>query len=302
MTGSLAPLRSCLALLAALGLLTPTACSSVRSSHPLIDALRTGDATGVDAQLADGADPKMTLRDGSTTLTAACQSGELALVQKMVDLGAEIAVKDSGGKSALHYCDYHVGFPGVRYLVEKGADPAELITAEKAVAVFRGCMTHTFNREEVEFYASRGLKVPATLDADSGLTPLHCTAGRDLMEYSAWLLDHGADPKAADAKGVTPLMALLRVETTPTTTAHVALLLDKGASVNAVDGEGRGLVSRLAASTEPAIVADLFKRGLKVHEADRLGAFYKTAIAPLCDGQPDEDACAKALFTEGASD
>ena len=272
-----------------------------RADHPLIDALRAGDVATVDQLLADGAEATLTLPDGSTPLTAACQSGKLPLVKTMLEAGADPNVRDTSGRSVLQYCDYHVGFESVTYLVEKGADPAELITTEKSREVFRGCMSDTFNRDEITFYMGHGMTIPATLD-ESGHTPLHCTATRGLSDYTTFLLENGADVNAVNSQGITPLMAFFSVDSPPRTAEHLAMLLKAGADVNATDKAGQGVLFHLRLSTEDALVRALLAAGLTVQAGDVAGGFYMHRIAPHCEGSADPAVCVAALFAEPAAD
>ena len=78
------------------------------------------------------------------------------------------------------------------------------------------------------------------VDAKTGWTPLHLAASHGLAETVALLVQRGAKVDATDAKGRTPLIVAVEVAALhPRVKQVVRTLLDSGASASAKDASGR---------------------------------------------------------------
>jgi hypothetical protein len=69
-----------------------------------------------------GADVKTIDNDGKTVLHLAAEEGNEAVVQLLVDKGADVKTKDDGGKTVLHWAAFRGNKAAVRLLVDLGAD------------------------------------------------------------------------------------------------------------------------------------------------------------------------------------
>jgi len=103
---------------------------------------------------------------GTTLLHFCAAKGQTELCSLLLSAGAETAAEDASGRGALHWAAYNGRALACRLLLERGA----------AVG----------------------------LSGAAG-TALHLAAGAGQLECASILLQHGADPRAADPAGVTPL-------------------------------------------------------------------------------------------------
>ncbi len=248
---------------------------------PFFFAVREGHLETVRALLAAGADAKALLeapapstpaRRGATKrvatspLALAVQNGHFELGIALVDAGADPN-------------DVRTGFPPLHMLAgvrkpdsSDGSDPAP--------PVGRGKMSSAeFARELVKRGANVNLrlpkgtpKLPATSSSigTEGATPFLLAADRGDVALMRLLLQMGADPLLPNAKGTTPLLAAAGVGTNePQEEAGeeseaveaVKMLLDLGADVNTVDGNGDTAMHGAAYNISPRVVQLLAERG-----------------------------------------
>lgn len=97
-------------------------------SEQLIEAIRSGDASRVKTQLAQGADANARDAYGATALMLAAHAGNLEIVNLLIAAGAEVDAKDELGWTALIKACYNDvedrGYPEVvARLIEAGSDP-----------------------------------------------------------------------------------------------------------------------------------------------------------------------------------
>jgi ankyrin repeat protein len=134
-----------------------------------------------------------------TPLLSAVHSGQLAVVRRLLDAGANPSAGVGAGQSALHLAS----------LPDNGLELVELLLAA-------------------------GVD-PKAAEPDTLVTPLHMAAYRNRPAIVGRLLAAGANVDARDADGMTPwLNAALRADV-----PVLQLLIDAGADEHAVDGEGR---------------------------------------------------------------
>ena len=165
-------------------------------------------------------------RDKETPLMAAAASVCEPVVTGLLAKRAKVNQADAQGRNALYYLLYatpHSDQPRYRECL---AMARELITA--------GANPSAVMRER-----------DPSLEITLGTTPLMIVSENGLAEIIRLLLDHGADPKAADAEGRTALMYVFMDSTRAVNApaadreATVDLLLARGASVNARDKRGK---------------------------------------------------------------
>jgi ankyrin repeat protein len=216
-----------------------------------------GNAAAVDLLLTRGADPNQTDKTGATALMwavpdlpkvrllldrganvnarssnlgrtplliAAGAPGSVDLLALLLARGADLRAKDAAGLSALAIAMQSADVEVVRFLVEKGLDPKEEVTAAALRLLYARPRPAL-----VEYLMSRGLKVlpdaliggvnwqnpaltrrwieqGADVNARGGsynLTPLTRAAASEFAgpETLQLLLERGADPNAASAEG-----------------------------------------------------------------------------------------------------
>ncbi len=155
---------------------------------PLMTAARTGAPAGVTALLSHGA--KVDLKDdrrGQTALMWAAAEGHAAIVQDLIEGGADIRIRLASGFTPLLFAVREGRLDVVRVLLKAGADVNETIPVDGARR--RGY----------------GGGLPPI-----GATPLLIAIKNGHFELAAALLDAGANPNA-DLPGYTVLHALTAV-------------------------------------------------------------------------------------------
>lgn len=200
-------------------------------------------------------------KEGKTPLHYAASYNNLASAQLLLANGAQVNAQGNDGGTPLHDAvsmmvniDGNTGkvtveprTPMITLLVSKGAD---VNAKDKA-----GC-TPIFNaetREVLDTLLAKGAKLD--VKANDGATALHYAAraaGKDNGVVVQFLLQKGLDANAKTDKGRTPLFFAVQVnmgkDFSPLLNPAIALLLAKGASLQAVDAEGNSLLHAAAGS------------------------------------------------------
>jgi ankyrin repeat protein len=191
---------------------------------PLALAARNGNASLIEALVKAGADANTASREGETALMTVTRSGSLAAAEKLLALGANPNAAESWHQqTALMWAASDNQVQIATSLMRFGAD----VNARSKVWPGqpprpRGAET-SFQSAHSNF-------------PKGGFTALHFAAQYGAGEMAALLADNGADLQAAEPDGVTPLMMAI-------INGHydvAAVLVLKGANVNAVDRSGRG--------------------------------------------------------------
>ena len=133
----------------------------------LHDAAKGGDADEVRSLVAAGADLDEADRFGPPLLHAAAR-GHVAIIEILVEAGADPNATSNEGATALHRASYRGDREAVAMLLAAGADPNRANHA-------------------------------------AGLTPLHGAALGGHVECLRLLLEKGGDPDRCDNHGLTPL-------------------------------------------------------------------------------------------------
>jgi ankyrin repeat protein len=219
----------------------------------LLTAVDQGDVAGVEAAIAQGADPDVRDHDGTTPLVKAIRSyaadGEIArlLLHHGADVNQE--APDTGETPLLIAEDRPAAF--IRFLVDRGAN-IDAKTHENVsllhFAAFRG------EHDKVTILIEADADLNAGVEQLKGNTVLTCalrggardrtadgryrlTAGhRKVVEL---LVTNGSDLEERDQLGLTPLMVSVQYGYTDV----VELLLEHGADVNARTSGGFSVVS-----------------------------------------------------------
>lgn len=180
---------------------------------------------------------------------AATKDGNLALVEFLLEDGIDVDVKNADGRTALSIAAEQGSDPIVRKLLEYGADPA------LKSAKISNFWTNKFcgERTPLHWAAYNGHVGCTKLLLDHGAdpdsrnyscrTPIQEATMRGRKSVVQVLLDHGADVSPRDNVGWTPLH-----ETAFHQILHIAeLLLDRGADIGAITTEDVESVLHLAA-------------------------------------------------------
>ncbi|MEZ4388857.1 MAG: ankyrin repeat domain-containing protein [Candidatus Krumholzibacteriia bacterium] len=302
--------------LTVLAVLAPAARSAT-----LPEAARAADDSLVTALLAGGADVDAADPEhyGATALMIAAGNGDVALVRRLLDAGANVDLGDANGDTALNWAAYSGQVEAARLLLDAGADP-NLAGHGNAlqIAIRRG------HEELVQILslAMEARRTPGGRDMmlmvavyrddpaavgvalETGASPdAHDDVDRPLLHVAARLghrralqalLTGGASVDATDLNGFTALMVAARERHADI----VGDLLDAGADVNhRADAQGLKLTPlHLAAiGGDPAIVRTLVTAGADPDAADTDGAV--PALWGILEGNVD---CTVALLDLGA--
>ena len=248
---------------------------------PFFWAVREGHLETVRALLAAGADAKALLeapapstparrgapkRAATSPLALAVQNGHFELAVALVEAGADPNDVRTGF-TALHM------MAGVRKPDSSdGSDPAPPVGMGRmsSAEFVRELVKRGAN---VNFRLPKGApKLPATSSSigTEGATPFLLAADRGDVALMRLLVQLGADPLLPNARGTTPLLAAAGVGTNePQEEAGeeseaveaVKMLLDLGADVNTVDGNGDTAMHGAAYNISPRVLQLLAERG-----------------------------------------
>ncbi|HXP85192.1 MAG TPA: ankyrin repeat domain-containing protein [Bryobacteraceae bacterium] len=230
---------------------------------PLSEAAAVGNAPMIEALLSAGADPNtLTTRDGETVLMTAARSGSPDAVKILLAHGAEVNAKETyRGQTALMWAAAEHHADVVKILLEHGADwkvqslaretgMPKLSAASSVTPMARGGITaFHFAAREGDVETGRVMldaRVDINqVDADN-TSALVVSILNKRYSYAKFLLDRGADPNIADARGRTALYATIDMrnedysalpnhkETDPMSSLDlIQALLDRGANPNA---------------------------------------------------------------------
>jgi ankyrin repeat protein len=230
---------------------------------PLSEAAAAGNAPVIEALLSAGADPNtLTTHDGETVLMTAARSGSPDAVKTLLAHGADVNAKENyRGQTALMWAaaEHHAAV--VKILLDHGADwkvlslardtnIPKLSAASSVTPMARGGLTaFHFAAREGDIETGRvmldaGVDINQ-VDADN-TSPLVVSILNKRYSYAKFLLDHGADPNIADARGRAALYAVIDMrnedysalpnhkESDPLSSLDLLdALLDRGANSNA---------------------------------------------------------------------
>jgi ankyrin repeat protein len=224
---------------------------------------------------------------GRTVLAIAAQSGQLAVVKRLHQLGADLNAADNYGNAALQMSAFDKHLAVMSYLLRNGADPNALNASGQTAlfaAVSCGCaaavqllLEHGAD-ETVRGKDGMNALYPAvrtgSLQAQVlGATAAGCTllmqaALSDQLAVAEYLLAKGADVHAADHGGLT---ALHCAADDSSKAGLVRLLLAKGASVHAASDEGVQPLHTAAGTGSVAIAELLLAAGAHAAAPARFG-------------------------------
>jgi ankyrin repeat protein len=213
------------------------------------------------AVLSNGANPNSPDNpDGGTALMEAAKRGDLPLVKRLLDDGADVNAKVksmvypcSNGWTALMYASNHSEV--VELLLQKGADinarANDGNTALKSAAL-------EGNAEVVKLLLEKGADINST--TQHGNTALRSAAFEGNVDVVKILLERGAD-----ANGTGQVFGPLMAASLKGHSSIVELLLNKGADVNATDSQLFTALSYASMESFSDVVKLLVARGADVN-------------------------------------
>lgn len=198
--------------------------------------------------------PKRALRDAD--LSAAANLGDVAAVDKLLELGTPIDAFDAQGATALLRAAGAGHVDLVVHLIERGAQADR---AARSGATPLSAAVSARRDAVVAAMIERNIAVDQRLPG--GGTALMIAAGLGYPEIAARLLARGADANAQDERGTRPMHAAAQFAFANRDTARarrvLELLIEKGADLDAADAKGKtALLFLLGARAEPGSASD----------------------------------------------
>lgn len=196
-------------------------------AQDLIDATNKGDLPRVQKLVEEGVD--VNLRDslGTTALMKACHQRHFSIVETLVSHGANLDLQDHDGMTALMVALQSRCCPIVFYLMDKGAN-IHLKNKHQETALHYACF-YIHNMKVVRSLIKKGADIHAR--DINGVTPLISACDGNYLATIRYLVKKGAEINVKDTTGNTPLMYASQEGCT----RIVKFLIKKGAYYNALN-------------------------------------------------------------------
>jgi ankyrin repeat protein len=167
------------------------------AGDPLFDAVKTGDAAGVERLLASGAEVDSRDRDQATLLIAAALNDQPAVAELLLSKGADVMARNAGGFTPLHAAAYSGSVPVAELLLEKGAVLED--AANKAGVTPLMVAVEENHVAMLELLIARGADV--NRPESHGYTPITRAGFKGHRDIIRVLKRHGAVCPPADMNG-----------------------------------------------------------------------------------------------------
>ena len=250
-----------------------------------IDAIAAHDLKAVQQALAtDRTLARAADGSGSTALMHAAYAGTVAIMETLLDAGADVKSINRRGATALHWA---IADPAkIKLLLLKGV-PVDAKTVDGRTALYAASSLPT-GAPVVRLLLEVGAETDARTITET--TPLFAavTASAESVQL---LLDKGADPNAVSKTGATPLMAVRSTDV-------VKLLVSRGASVTARSKRGETALADAAARGDIAAVRLLLDQGADVNAVDYRGY---TPLMHATQYDRDSPELVRLLLSRGAN-
>jgi ankyrin repeat protein len=237
---------------------------------PLVFAARRGDIESARILLAARADVNQVTQYGWSPLLTATQNRYYKLASFLLENGADPNLANKGGWTPLYLATDNRNIENGDYPARKpDMDHLDFIK----ILLARGANVNARMKDSTE---TRTIFTHQWLYEDGATAFLRAAQSGDIV-LMRLLLDNGADPNIATTNGTTPLMVASGIGWVEgVTNEHglkenleaVKLLLELGADVNAVDGDGRTALHGAAHKGRDDVVQILVDRGALLDARD----------------------------------
>ena len=191
-----------------------------------------GDLGKIRLLLDRGANPNLRAKDGSTALVTAARFGNAGAMRLLLARGADPRASANGTLDLLRIA-YGRNDPEMRLILTEAGirltNPAQVQGALAASVADLGTV-----RSLLDSGADPNEQVPR---GSITLPIVALAAHAGAVDVLALLVEHGANPNALGARGLTPLM--VAAATNRSDPAAVRALIERGADVHALDDAGR---------------------------------------------------------------
>ena len=161
-------------------------------------------------------------------IIAAATEGNLEKVAGLISNDSQVVnIKDSNGRTPLHWAARGVHFEVVKYLVENGAE-INARDNNNITPIFS--ITSRNHAEALKYLIDRGADINVVDNQKAG--PLHYAAEGGLNEMIKILIDNNAELELENSRGRTPLIVAARENASLET---IKILIEYGANINAKD-------------------------------------------------------------------
>ena len=277
---------------------------------------------------------------GFSAVQFAVRNGHLETARILLDAGASVSERTSGGNNLLHLAIMNAHYDLAALLLERGADPntpsSERLTPLHHVVHTRRPPWQTLpppvpsgtldSLELMKRLIAKGANVNARLTPsdrkrspddetipppDGGTTPLWLAATGPDPDAMRLLLDADADPMIRTDANETTLLAAAgiayrqgyRQKLEPDVLDAVKILLDRGVEVNATDNMGNTALHAAAIRGVNSTVMLLLEKGAQLNARNKNGKLPVQLAEDASDArsQPETAALLHKLMAEKAS-
>jgi len=227
----------------------------VFNSPPIRAAAQSGEPSVVDLLLAHGADVNAVAPvDGTNALIMAAIRGNTAILQSLLDAGADVNATNIQGATALHSAAQEGHSESVALLLKVGADPHASGLKQQVTPLFLAAQGG--HVPVMRALVETGVDVNAT--NPDGYTPLHIAVLNDQSATTQYLIKAGANVRLKGGDdGYTPLHAAAIGSSKDAT----RVLLEAGADVNERSSSGVTALQIAESQRDKELVQLLRDRG-----------------------------------------
>lgn len=214
-----------------------------------------------------GADPNSEDENGMTRLHLAALNGETAVVEMLLQHGAEIKT-DHFACTALHFAVWNAHGEITTLLLRSGADPNARNRHGVTPLDFMCRQKRPLGLKSVSETLDSLLECGARYSKDDdGWLPIHLAAHRGRHEVVSAFLDQGYSVNAQDDDGRTPLLLAVRENHTET----AELMLRRGADSNIADKFGETPLRKAIEAGSDELIKTLMQQGAEITAVDEYG-------------------------------